>query len=371
MLQFNPMDGEFLNECDDIYFVFLGETFPEYLRSSLALAKQFGGLRVNLLANDKAVSQDIRDLVIFTSVESFYDSSKFEAAAKRISYGPSFRDGFWLKTLERFFVLDQFIQLKGLDKMFHAELDQLLFRADQLLFELSFSKKRGLFFPFHNRNVAVASVFYCNHPAALRSFLDFASEGSIFPNEMALMAEWGRLNPSMVHALPTVATALETAFSPLGDIAILATDETGGGVVDAAQLGQWIGGIDPRNVPARTPPSTKFVVPPGELLLTRDQLTRINFSMSMEGNLIGRFDDLFTLKIYNLHLHSKVHKHLLKSDPKLGALLWQANQPKAFRLPGTRRAQLVDFVMSRIKMSLKNCPGLATTRVGEAVIISL
>jgi hypothetical protein len=326
----------------------------------MALATRYSGLRVHLLGNEKIFAEASQKLINFTPVEDFYDPEEFKEAAKRISYAHSFRDGFWLKSLERFFVLEQYIHRGKIEHIFHAELDQLLFRADQLLEKLDTADQRGLFFPFHNQKSAVASVFYCNDHKALRSLLDFSCKGDIFPNEMALMANWAAINPTLVHALPTMALSVNHINNLLNESNSGLGVNDIGGVVDAAQLGQWVGGIDPRNVSIREVPMTKFVDAPGEMLLSRDQLSRFKFNLNSEGNLIGKFDELFSVNIYNLHLHSKVHKYLLNSDPELDHFFCQANEDYPVALPGTRKTQVIDYLLSRIKYIVSNPQGVIT-----------
>jgi hypothetical protein len=48
------------------------------------------------------------------------------------------------------------------------------------------------------------------------------------------------------------------------------------GLVDAAQLGQWIAGIDPRNISPRQIPRTKFVDAPAMHLLSRETIENIH-----------------------------------------------------------------------------------------------
>jgi hypothetical protein len=204
-----------------------------------------------------------------------------------------------------------------MQSIFHAELDQLLFRTDQLLTKLDVKDERYLFFPFHNQKSAVASIFYCNNHDALRSLLDFSCKGDIFPNEMALIATWAVQNPTRAFALPTMDSLVNKGARSLPRMNEVLEANDIGGVVDAAQLGQWIGGIDPRNVPIRDVPMTKFVDAPGEMLLSHNQLSQLKFNLSNDGSLNGKFGELFSVRIYNLHIHSKVHKWLLHSDPEL------------------------------------------------------
>ena len=98
----------------EVYFVYLGKSLPTYVESSINLALKYSGLAVHLLGN-ATIKPNISNISFnFTAVEDFYDSKEFVEAAKRVWYDHTFRNGFWLKSLERFFVLEQYVSSKKL-----------------------------------------------------------------------------------------------------------------------------------------------------------------------------------------------------------------------------------------------------------------
>ena len=288
------------------YFVFLGESLPEYAVSSLELAVRHSGMQINLLGNEKLGRQVVNKGINFIAIEDFYDSSGFKDAAMRISAPQSFRGGFWLKTLERFFVLEQFMRTANLDNFFHAELDQLLFRTDLLVNHLDEISHTGLFIPFHNKDAAVASVLYCNNHTALKSLIDFSRQGEPFVNEMYLIASWSAQYPQYVLSLPTMYSVLNPGLGNLNPRINALSARDIGGAVDAAQLGQWIGGIDPRNVPLAQVPLTKFSDLDTRNLLSREQLNQLRFELdSNDGSVIcSQTENDLKTRVYNFHLHS-------------------------------------------------------------------
>lgn len=331
-----------MDSITSTYFVFLGESLPQYAISSLELAVRHSGMTINLLGNEKLGRQVTNKNVNFIAVEDFYDSSDFGDAARRISAPQSFRGGFWLKTLERFFVLEQFMNSANLKSIFHAELDQLLFRTDLLVDHLDKTSHKGLFLPFHNKDAAVASVLYCNDHTALESLLDFSRRGESFVNEMYLMASWSARYPQYVLSLPTMVSFLNSRSSTLNPEILALSVQDAGGAVDAAQLGQWIGGIDPRNVPLAQVPSTKFSDLDTRELLSREQLDHLRFELNpSDGTVfVGLVESDLTTRVYNFHLHSKVHKWLLRSEDSIQKLFDLANLKEPLQIPGTRSTQV-------------------------------
>ncbi len=329
-----------MSSSREVNFVYLGKKLPNYGLASIELASRHSGLNVHLIGN-ASMAQSVRhSSARFTAVEDFYDENELKETSKRLTSPHFGRNGFWLKALERFFVLSQFMAVENLDSIFHAELDQLLFRVDFLLSKLDEEKQLGLYLPFHTSDRAVASLFYCNSQEALRSLLDFSSKAEPFPNEMILIANWAKENSEQVFSLPTMASIVN--LSPGFPISALALNSNQiGGVVDAAQLGQWVAGIDPRNVPVSQRPLTKFVNEPKESLLTSRQLAKLEFNFNpLDSFLTINYGHEIYTRLFNLHIHSKIHSHLLRSDSSFERIFSQANQILPTLIPGVRRVQI-------------------------------
>lgn len=338
----------------DVHFIYLGKSIPAYAIASLELAKRYSGLQVNLIGNASFFKRVKATGANFTAIEDFYDSAEFKEAAERIWFDHSFRDGFWLKTLERFFVLEQYIRVTNQESIFHAELDQLLFRADRLLTNLDNVDQRGLFLPFNNPDEAVASIFYCNSHPALTSLLSFASTHS-YPNEMQLIAAWGNQNPEEIFALPTLASVLNETNSVNGPRINQIDQKVVGGLVDATAVGMWVAGVDPRNLSIREVPKNKYYWPYSEVLISQNHLSQVRFKLEPEGSLLlSKTQDYPELQFYNLHIHSKIHKALLIPKNDLKKFLTLLDESYLSPLPGARKSQIAAFTRNRLRSALLN-----------------
>jgi hypothetical protein len=349
-----PLQSKMYVMRDELLFVYVGKTVPKYAQASLSLARDTSGIPIRLISGESNRKYATRAGVSFSPLEEFYSPAEFEGARANILSNSKFRGGLWVKSLERFFILYQFAQKHSMSRVFHAELDQVLFNLDVLKSSLDSLPQVGLFVPFHSEQAAVASVFYCNSLNSLKSLLDYASFGPPFLNEMVLISEWARLNSSECHRLPTLANELKKPWdSGLQPMDLIPSAEIHG-IVDAAQLGQWIGGIDPRNVDFRSKPVTKFVDAPSPTLLSREELKSIEIHYE-EGskNLYCKLGKN-RIRVYNLHLHSKVHRHLVSNQGNLMKLINESNEPKTYRIPGTRRIQIMYFFTQTIRKLAEN-----------------
>lgn len=325
---------------NEVVFVYLGARLPAYAEASLELVRRNSGLEVCLIAEDQAIKPLRNRQINFVSTQDFYDVSEFEQVRSAVEYPHHFRDGFWLKTLERLFVLEQFWRAHPRGDIFHAELDQLLFRCDRLLDRLRSRGRPAVYLPFHTSEVAVASVLYCNSQAGLGSLIDFARSTVGLTSEMALLARWAGQNPTLVSALPTLSDFVLPGRREFTNNFVLPPPELEG-IVDAAQLGQWVGGVDPRNVAIAEKPCSKFVDPLHPQILPETVLRDMRLSLSGESRELSfRVGGGELRPLYNLHLHSKIHQHLLRSDPTLAGLVEQSNGSAKIAFPGTRSVQV-------------------------------
>ncbi len=329
-----PFDG------NAVTFVYIGDKLPSYADASLKLANETSGARIQLIANSQTAKNFKNRHTDFIAIEDFYNRDLFSDATTRITSDQSFRNGFWVKSLERFFVLDQFVKHTGQKSLFHAELDQLLFGVDDLKVQIEKTFKRGMFLPFHSPNSAVASVVYINDFSSLDSLINFASTGPTFNNEMALIANWAKLHPEKIFALPTLATLEKGSNRVLPQGVQILSQLESLGVVDAAQMGQWVAGIDPRNLPLNIKPKTKFVDEDADWSLNKKDLSAFVFDLSSNQRQLHVTNSNGRTRIFNLHLHSKVHKILLSQSFSIENLITLANKKDSHLLRGTRITQL-------------------------------
>jgi hypothetical protein len=330
----------------DIYFVYIGNRLPRYANSSLELANRFSGLRINLIGSSELKSKLNNTEVNFIDINEFYDSSQLIRISSNLNTSHTFRQGFWLKSLERFLVLEQFMKFASIDSLLHAELDQLLFGTDSLLTKLESIDVDGMYLPFHNSDAAVASIAYIKNSNTLTSLIEFA-ETKTFNNEMQLIADWAKLEPERVFALPTLASEI-IDYENIENVQIIDPAKIGG-VVDAAQIGQWVAGIDPRNVPIRNRPRNNFVDIVNPYTLDSHSLRNLKFVFVESENLLKvESANSFSIRLYNLHIHSKIHLNLIRNKPALSNLFGLINSQTSITFSGTRKIQITHYIKIRL-----------------------
>jgi hypothetical protein len=337
-----------------VLFVYLGDRIPDYAVSSIEMAAKFSNQDIVLLANENALKKSRIENCLSIPVENFYSPAKFDVAQRGLESDAKFRGSLWAKSLERFFVLEQYMIHRGVDEIFHAELDQFLFDTGSLVDALKGLSYQGIFAPCHNSKAVVASLFFCNSLEALTDFLRFAASGVSYSSEMELLSQWASKSQSKFLELPTVHTfyhLITDATIPGSDL--LSCKEVNG-VTDAAEFGQWFGGIDPRNVPIMKVPTNKFVGPISNSNLTLDELSSCKLHLdALSNKLMMKIPNRSVTQIYNLHIHSKIHSRKFLDETYLENVISSVNSEKIMRFAGTRRKQINDFIFSYTLIILK------------------
>lgn len=169
----------------------------------------------------------------------------------------TFRDGFWLWTSLRFFFLEAYMRIYNVTDVFHLENDNMCY-AD--LSHLLASIKEGsprpdkVHITFDAPGRAIGGFLFVPSAMALARVL------AQFRPEKNDMENLGRLLPgSDVEPLPIISpvaaatTATTASENPAAHEYLWRNfDKLGGVIFDAAAIGQFLGGVDPRNSPGNT-----------------------------------------------------------------------------------------------------------------------
>lgn len=292
------MINPYKNIKNPLIFIWIGNELPKWAKISLELSSKFSKTPIILISSKKVGTVNGIRAHIYT--EDFYKRDD-QLFANIDPLKSKFWDGFWIKTTERFFVLEQYMKKSGIASAFHAELDNLVFDLTGLAEKLD-SIGSGVFVPQDSPERGIFSLGYINDVSALGEMRElFTSEENFFSNDMELIgAALNRIKK--FHALPTEGV-LNNKFDFLNCHAI----EKVGGIFDAASLGQYVFGIDPRILNGVL--KNRFINENAGCDLNKLKFTinRSNGYMSV-GDIRGNSN----VNLYNLHVHSKLFHKLKK-----------------------------------------------------------
>jgi hypothetical protein len=249
----------------------------------------------------------------------------------------SFRDSFWISTTSRFFYIEKFIELFKLRNVFHIENDIMLYETTHNI--LKILDQNEMYMVQDSKTRVIPSIIFIPNVNSisklnkyiLKTLMESCTTG-LFMNDMELLGSY--------------------PFKNLFDFDPTDTTATGNLILDGASFGQFLGGVDPRNL---NPPAdyTNTVCNPkiGFINETCDfkldnPNVKIFFKKSIGSNLqelIIPFSNYnstsnqtnYLKRIANLHIHSKqLYQYSSKFNLKYIDLI-----------TGDRIADLCDFVI--------------------------
>lgn len=279
-----------------LVYVWLGESLPNWAGESLQITKNLCGVETILLTNRGVDKCAYVDRHIY--IEDFYLDN--QSSSKILNYADKFRDGFWLKTLERFVVLEAFMGIYGFTKIFHAELDNIVFNIVDLAKRLD-ALGLGFFCPRDSVQRGIASLVYINDPSSMKCFkeIDLSLAGVEF-NDMTFLGAKLQASAQFL-SLPTE-NALELGVT--NKWTFIAPEKVGG-IFDAASLGQYVFGIDTRNT--FFPKFNGFINENSGSSLKK---LRFNISLNNGMSYLRDLNQNKDFRLFNIHVHSKIFSQI-------------------------------------------------------------
>ncbi len=289
-------------------FVHLGEKLPEHLIANLQIVKSnFPTLKLHLVLNNSLALRGRE--IPHVEIHVLKVSEEIEKILSELSPDPKFRSGFWRLTLERLFILEKFHELKGNLRLLHIESDVFLFpnfpiQRFEALEEVSWLKVSS------SRDAA--ALVYLPTPAQTSRVVSRMIEElklGKWLDDMEMLSTIMKKYPDEYRYLPGLNPSHKELQSPTFDSSHIEKELTSNfqvfeGIFDAAHLGIWLTGWDPRNSYGftRVRDSTRISDTTGLL-----KPENVNFHFD-ELNCLKYVNGSKSTDIYSLHIHSKSMK---------------------------------------------------------------
>jgi hypothetical protein len=308
-----------------LIFVWLGDSMPKWGLISLRINLLTSGVDIYLICTYK-LNINIPGIKRI-NIEDFYQTDNNLKCNNLLRQNTKFRDGFWIKTSERFFILSKYWKIAKMP-FFHAEIDNMVFNISRLPCRLE-QYGCGVYVPRDSINRGIGSLIYVNSDSLDEFCEDVLSNVKHCSNDMIILGEL-LINSTNFKSLPT-----ETIFSTKKLWTNLDYKLTGG-IFDAASIGQYLFGIDPRN--KRLPLSNGFI---NENCII--DMRKLAFQIDLESGILDIHDKASNCKVnlYNLHVHSKrfdifqdidyVNYILLRINSQKSTMLIKPSFNKIFR----------------------------------------
>ncbi|MBO7136113.1 MAG: hypothetical protein J6V73_05750 [Spirochaetaceae bacterium] len=239
---------------------------------------------------------------------------RFYLAANRSAHN-RWRGGFWRYVVERFFLIQEFMQQTGEANLLHFEYDNLIY-ADINIYAEKFqalSENTKILLPADGDTRCIAGIMFIPNAESLAKFCKFYNIHCTVrvKNDMLAFSDFIDLCPDFCETLPVVPQSYIAGKTKLVSkkgiehkkIARLANGfERFSTIFDAAAFGQFVGGIDQRNLNGSAEDTTGFINPDSAYNVQ-------DFQVEWKTD-DGLFKPFITFKnesfpLFNLHIHSK------------------------------------------------------------------
>jgi len=251
-------------EEHSIVFVHIGKNLPAYLKTAVTQARLFNPKTpIYIVANEEACkntfSQFEKDRPFFISCESLRKSSYHLEFNRLSQLDKVYREGFWQYAMERFFYLDELMTQYQLQNVIHLESDVMLYANLEELLPTFQMYYQGIGATFDNDDRCIPGVVFIKNPQIISQLTKFiAMRSSQGETDMQAISNFKKANKKqMIDHLPIISRkyVLENSLvSILGHKVAKGTEENYcnhveafHSIFDAAALGQYLGGTDPRN----------------------------------------------------------------------------------------------------------------------------
>ena len=212
-------------------------------------------------------------------------------------------DQFLKCTMERFFYLEECMRQYSLTNVVHIEFDNTIyFHIEELL---SYCDGSKLLIPSDNDSRFIAGICIVPNTDLLSVLNHFFTENHENSYEMVIMMNFYKKRPDIVEALPVIPPEYTGPYKPLDGIHVsnperLYTVSPYNGLFDAAALGQYLGGIDPKNNPNNT---EGYISPDSSFQVNRLWFKWVVIKNLYQLRVSADKDNWYT--VYNLHIHNK------------------------------------------------------------------
>ncbi len=247
-----------------IVYVHIGSKIPQYLYVALEQARLFNAAEeIYLIANQAALNNSGYNFAQhgLTTVpcESLEQSEYHKVFNKQSQLDDKYREGFWRKATERFFYLHELIASRTLKNVVHLESDNLLY-VDISTIKEALSRYAGIGAVFDSDSRCIPSFVYIANESAISHLVQFIAKYSAQNhNDMEMFALYrNTFSQKEIDNLPLIMPeyvkdhSLENALRQKTSrpVAYVRHIDAFNSIFDGAAIGQYLGGIDPRNGPS-------------------------------------------------------------------------------------------------------------------------
>jgi len=274
--------------------------FQTYILTNIKQLVRLGHTSIFVLTNRAFFEHfsEYAENIRLIAIEELVDSYNYNSNTQLDN---QFRGGFWALTSARFFYLYEFMRKYAIENVIHLENDVLIYHNVDMLDRIL--DKTKIYLPFDTFTRNIASIMFIPNCNVFRTVLDkYDFSKNDMENFSIIQSQTGIIEnfPIFVED-PSGSTEYQFVTKNFQKFNM---------IFDAAAIGQYVGGVDPRNIPGDT---TGFVNE--TCIIKYDQFRFIWTVIDGIKCPFIVFKDASgndcTYPIFNLHIHSKALENFI------------------------------------------------------------
>ncbi len=271
-----------------LVLVHIGPQFPSYLNDCIEQALRIINIPIHVIISRQHIPL-IKYSVHTEAIEDLPTDSYYQSFERVSRLDSSFRDGFWKFAVLRFFYIYAYAQKHNLSDIFHIEYDNLIYH--DFTKKIDVFRQKDLWLVLDAPERCIPSFMYFKNSKSIENTLPLLITCSYQGiNDMNAFAHYYHNNRDNVGLLPIISN-YQDSIPPCYYENASAFEC----LFDGACVGQYIGGVDPRNIPG----DTRGFINETSVI----KCNRCDVRWHIIDNL--KYPFLNNMPLVNLHIHSK------------------------------------------------------------------
>lgn len=271
------------------------DNYQEYIWNNIKQLIMLGHKNIYVITEEKFFDKfhPFKNIIKLISSSELKDEYNFR---KISTLNPYERGGFWLLASFRLFYVYYLMKKFDLKNVIHLENDvPVYYNCDVLLEKLD---KTKVYIPFDTYTRNIASIMYIPNSEIFKEILDKYHPDLNDMENFSLI----RLQTDKIDNFPIFIDEENVEDKQINYVC-RNFSKFGGFIFDAAAMGQYLGGVDPRNIPGDTRGfiNETCIVKYNNYKFNWKRVIDNNFIMSKPYLIVGEKE----YPIFNLHIHSK------------------------------------------------------------------
>jgi hypothetical protein len=267
-----------------LVLVHIGSHFPEYINDCIRQIQHTTNISIHVLIRSEHRDKLVSGIELYP-LEDIPISDKRQEFERNNCLDSTFRNGFWKYAMMRFFYIYDHVVAQNLDDIFHIENDNLIYV--DFMPKLSVFQSKPMWCVMDAKDRCIPSFLYFKNHTILRLLLDTCIECATHRiNDMYALSKFKQSQPDLVGTLPIIKDYCDSIHPDFYQHA-----DDFGFLFDAAAVGQYIGGVDPRNDSSNT---IGFI---NETCVVKCDKVKLEWN--------DKYLYVNTMPLVNVHIHSK------------------------------------------------------------------